>query len=119
MAGYIIKYTAGTYQRKIDTLKGYYTTLGTHLGELEKYKEQLKDFWDGSSADYMQLLGEKVREVKSRMNDCNNTILQYEKVVADMGNAKSTVDEAVSDAAGAAKTVAEVAGTAAKIAALL
>ena len=46
MAGYILKYSAGTYQRKISALEGYYSQLVTHLEQLNTLQGQMKDFWD-------------------------------------------------------------------------
>ena len=56
MAGYILKYSAGTYQRKISALEGYYSQLVTHLEQLNTLQGQMKDFWDGSasSTEYMK-----------------------------------------------------------------
>ena len=58
MAGYILKYSAGTYQRKISALEGYYSQLVTHLEQLNTLQGQMKDFWDGSasSTEYMNLI---------------------------------------------------------------
>ena len=50
MAGYILKYSAGTYQRKISALEGYYSQLVTHLEQLNTLQGQMKDFWDGSAS---------------------------------------------------------------------
>ena len=44
MAGYILKYSAGTYQRKISALEGYYSQLVTHLEQLNTLQGQMKDF---------------------------------------------------------------------------
>ena len=89
MAGYILKYSAGTYQRKISALEGYYSQLVTHL------------------------------EVKDRMDDCKNTNLQYQQVVDDLTNAGSTVDNIVSDVKDASKAATDAAGAAASIAGLI
>ena len=89
MAGYILKYSAGTYQRKISALEGYYSQLVTHLEQLNTLQGQMKDFWDGSasSAEYMNLISDKINEVKNRMEDCKNTNIQYQQVVDDLANA--------------------------------
>ena len=67
MAGYILKYSAGTYQRKISALEGYYSQLVTHLEQLNTLQGQMKDFWDGSasSTEYMNLISDKINEVKT------------------------------------------------------
>ena len=92
MAGYILKYSAGTYQRKISALEGYYSQLVTHLEQLNTLQGQMKDFWDSSasSAEYMNLISDKINEVKNRMEDCKNTNIQYQQVVDDLANAGST-----------------------------
>ena len=61
MAGYILKYSAGTYQRKISALEGYYSQLVTHLEQLNTLQGQMKDFWDGSasSTEYMNQRGKR------------------------------------------------------------
>ena len=109
MAGYILKYSAGTYQRKISALEGYYS------------QGQMKDFWDGSasSTEYMNLISDKINEVKDRMDDCKNTNLQYQQVVDDLTNAGSTVDNIVSDVKDASKAATDAAGAAASIAGLI
>lgn len=119
MAGYILKYSAGTYQRKISALEGYYTQLQGHLEQLETYQEQMKEFWDGSSAEYISLIGEKINEVKDRMADCKNTNIQYQQVVDDLGNAGNTVDSVVSDIKAASQATSDAAGTAASIIGLI
>ena len=121
MAGYILKYSAGTYQRKISALEGYYSQLVTHLDQLQNLQEQMKDFWDGSasSAEYMRLIGEKINEVKNRMDDCKNTNIQYQQVVDDLSNAGSTVDNIVSDVKSASQATSDAAGAAASIIGLI
>lgn len=121
MAGYILKYSAGTYQRKISALEGYYTQLQGHLEALEDLQSHMKDFWDGSesSAQYVGLIGDKINEVKNRMDDCKNTNIQYQQVVDDLSNAGSTVDNIVTDVKDAAKQVTDTAGAAANIAGLI
>ena len=121
MAGYILKYSAGTYQRKISALEGYYSQLVTHLEQLNTLQGQMKDFWDGSasSAEYMNLISDKINEVKNRMEDCKNTNIQYQQVVDDMANAGSTVDNIVSDVKDASKAATDAAGAAASIVGLI
>ena len=82
MAGYILKYSAGTYQRKISALEGYYSQLVTHLEQLNTLQGQMKDFWDGSasSAEYMNLISDKINEVKNRMEDCNIPIFSISRL---------------------------------------
>ena len=121
MAGYILKYSAGTYQRKISALEGSYSQLVTHLEQLNTLQGQMKDFWDGSasSAEYMNLISDKINEVKNRMEDCKNTNIQYQQVVDDLTNAGSTVDNIVSDVKDASKAATDAAGAAASIAGLI
>lgn len=119
MAGYILKYSAGTYQRKISALEGYYSQLTAHLEELNNLHGKMKEFWDGSSAEYMALIGDKINEVKDRMNDCKNTNLQYQQIVDDLGNASGTVDSVVSDIKAATQEVADTTAKVASIAALI
>ena len=121
MAGYVLKYSAGTYQRKISALDGYYSQLLTHLDSLITLQDQMKEFWDGSesSAQYVGLIGDKINEVKNRMDDCKNTNIQYQQVVDDLANAGSTVDNIVSDVKDASKAVTDAAGAAASIAGLI
>lgn len=121
MAGYILKYSAGTYQRKISALDGYYSQLLNHLEALTTLQNQMKEFWDGSesSAQYVGLIGDKINEVKNRMDDCKNTNIQYQQVVDDLANAGSTVDNIVSDIKDASKAVTDAAGAAASIAGLI
>lgn len=121
MAGYILKYSAGTYQRKISALEGYYSQLVTHLEHLNTLQGQMKDFWDGSasSAEYMNLISDKINEVKNRMEDCKNTNIQYQQVVDDLANAGSTVDNIVSDVKDASKAATDAAGAAASIVGLI
>ena len=118
MAGYILKYSAGTYQRKISALEGYYSQLVTHLEQLNTLQGQMKDFWDGSASS-MNLISDKINEVKDRMDDCKNTNLQYQQVVDDLTNAGSTVDKIVSDVKDASKAATDAAGAAASIAGLI
>ena len=121
MAGYVLKYSAGTYQRKISALDGYYSQLLNHLDALTTLQDQMKEFWDGSesSAQYVGLIGDKINEVKNRMDDCKNTNIQYQQVVDDLANAGSTVDNIVSDVKDASKAVTDAAGAAASIAGLI
>ena len=100
MAGYILKYSAGTYQRKISALEGYYSQLVTHLEQLNTLQGQMKDFWDGSasSTEYMNLISDKIN---------------------DLTNAGSTVDNIVSDVKDASKAATDAAGAAASIAGLI
>lgn len=121
MAGYILKYSAGTYQRKIDALEGYYSQLGTHLDRLNALHEKMKEFWDGSasSTEYMNLIRDKIRDVQKAMDDCKNTNIQYQQIVDDLKNAGTQVDSVVSDIASATKEVADVAGEAASIAGMI
>ena len=121
MAGYILKYSAGTYQRKISALEGYYSQLVGHLEQLNALQEQMKEFWDGSSSSvaYMNLIGDKINEVKARMDDCNNTNIEYQQIVDDLSNAGATVDNIVSDVQAASKATADAAGAAAGIIGLI
>lgn len=81
----------------------------------------MKDFWDGSasSAEYMNLISDKINEVKNRMEDCKNTNIQYQQVVDDLANAGSTVDNIVSDVKDASKAATDAAGAAASIVGLI
>lgn len=121
MAGYVLKYSAGTYQRKISALEGYYSQLVTHLDQLTNLQEQMKDFWDGSasSTEYMNLITDKINEVKDRMDDCKNTNLQYQQIVDDLANAGSTVDNIVSDVKDASKATSDAADKASTIVGLI
>lgn len=121
MAAYNLKYSAGTYQRKINALNGYYSQLNTHLEQLETYREQMKNFWDGtdSSQEYYNHIGEKIREVKKAMEDCKITNLKYQEIVEDLKNASGQVDNVVADIKEATKEVVDVAADAAKIAGMI
>lgn len=121
MAGYVLKYSAGTYQRKISALEGYYSQLVTHLDQLTTLQGQMKDFWDGSSSstEYMNLITEKINEVKDRMDDCKNTNIQYQQIVDDLANAGSTVDNIVSDVKDASKATSDAAEKSATIVGLI
>ena len=121
MAEYILKYSAGVYQRKITALDGYYSRLAGHLETLNTYHEQMKEFWDGTeeSQKYYDLITNNINAVKAAMEDCKNTNAEYQKVVDEMTNTSSTVDQIVEDVKEATSEVVDVAGDVAKIAALI
>jgi uncharacterized protein YukE len=121
MAEYILKYSAGVYQRKIDTLSSYYSTLQGHLETLNTFHTKMQDFWEGDNAskEMYDLIHEKILDVQKAMEDCNNLNLQYQKIVSEQMNTSNTIDSVVTDLKEATKQVVEVAGTAAKIAALI
>ena len=120
-AGYVLNYSAGTYQRKINSLNGYYDQLGKHLEQLNTYYEQMKEFWtdDAASKKFMKTIADKINEVETAMQDCWNTSAQYQKVVDDMTNAGATVDKVVEDIDASTKQAADVAGAVASIAGLI
>lgn len=78
----IIKYDKALYEAKITELQGYWNQLDGHLATMKDLKKQMFEFWNDETSEKVGLtLSEKIRVVKSTMDQTQQTIDFYRAAV--------------------------------------
>ena len=95
-ASIIIRYSAGVYENKINTLEALNQRLMNHLSVLEELKERIPTFWeDQSTAGYVVKLSKAISEVKNKSDDVMALRVQYEETFREQNRVSSTIDEQI------------------------
>ncbi len=109
MSEVILKYSASTYQAKINSLDSLVSRLSGHLSTLEGLKSQIPSFWDDAdAAKYTQQISEQIIAVRHSMEETQNLKQLYQENMDQMSRASEAIDDTldtVSDAMKAAGVI--------------
>lgn len=96
-----IKYTKAQYLAIIADLEGYKAQLESHLDRMEDYQSQINQFWDDENASTTYAaLSTEIRQVRSAMDNTENTLRFYRSAVEKLDGANINAASAIQDALG-------------------
>lgn len=92
----MLKYTESIYLGKIDQLTNYISMLNEHMEQLEKYKNELKNFWDDVEgerlADSLQMA---VTSTRNQLYYLQKQLGFYQKMVHEYQGASADVQQKI------------------------
>lgn len=92
----MLKYTESIYLGKIDQLTNYISMLNEHMEQLEKYKNELKIFWDDVEGDRLaKSLQMAVTSTRNQLYYLQKQLGFYKRMVREYHGASADVQQKI------------------------
>lgn len=105
----MLKYTESIYLGKIDQLTNYISILTEHMEQLEKYKNELKTFWDDVEGDRLsKSLQMAVTSTRNQLYYLQNQLGFYKQMVQEYRGASADVQQNIENVFEAMSKIGDV-----------
>lgn len=88
---FVLHYSKGVYQNKINEIENFIKRLDDHLVTLRDYRSQIGNFWDDENARQAgKDLDILIRQVTNAQERARDMLGVYNKIVQDLDNANQS-----------------------------
>lgn len=96
----VLNVSTSSYQKHINQLQSYITTLSQQKEKLKSYRNQIDDIWKGDSAtQYTNLMDKQIAKVDQAQEALTKTLAAIQNILRTTQDAESKVSSEIQDAA--------------------